>query len=59
MEKDIIHTLTKNFENSVQLTSDGVEFCLARDLQHLLGYVEWRNFQNAILKAKIACEVSG
>jgi DNA-damage-inducible protein D len=59
MEKDIIHTLTKNFENSVQLTSDGVEFWLARDLQHLLGYAEWRNFQNAILKAKIACEVSG
>ncbi len=59
MEKDIIHTLTKNFEKSVQLTSDGVEFWLARDLQHLLGYAEWRNFQNAILKAKIACEVSG
>ncbi|MDX9756775.1 MAG: DNA damage-inducible protein D, partial [Sulfurimonas sp.] len=27
--------------------------------QHLLGYTEWRNFQNAISKAKTACEVSG
>ncbi len=59
MEQDIIHTLTKDFEKFVQLTSDGVEFWLARDLKHLLGYAEWRNFQNAILKAKIACEVSG
>jgi DNA-damage-inducible protein D len=25
----------------------------------LLGYTEWRNFQNAISKAKTACEVSG
>lgn len=59
MEKDIIHSLTKDFEKSVQITSDGVEFWLARELQHLLGYAEWRNFQNSILKAKIACEVSG
>ncbi|MDD2699333.1 MAG: DNA damage-inducible protein D [Arcobacteraceae bacterium] len=58
MEKDIIHSLTKNFEKSVQITSDGVEFWLARDLQNLLGYTKWSNFQNVINKAKIACEVS-
>ena len=33
---------------------------LARDIQHLLGYGEWRNVNNsAISKAKTACEVSG
>jgi hypothetical protein len=33
---------------------------LARDIQHLLGYGEWRNFNNsAISKSKTACEVSG
>jgi DNA-damage-inducible protein D len=58
MEKDIIHSLTKDFEKSVQITSDGVEFWLARDLQNLLGYTKWSNFQNVINKAKIACEVS-
>ena len=30
-----------------------------RDLQHLLGYAEWRNFTAVINKAKTACEVSG
>jgi DNA-damage-inducible protein D len=32
---------------------------LARDLQHLLGYSEWRNFSAVLSKAKTACEVSG
>ncbi|DAB28773.1 MAG: DNA damage-inducible protein D [Sulfurimonas sp. RIFOXYD12_FULL_33_39] len=59
MEKELIHSLTQNFEDFVNKTDDGVEFWLARDLQHLLGYTEWRNFQNAISKAKTACEVSG
>jgi hypothetical protein len=57
---DIIHSLTSNFEAHAQQTETGVEYWLARDLQHLLGYAEWRNFnQSAISKAKSACEVSG
>ena len=36
-----------------------LSFALARDLQHLLGYAEWRNFTTAVTKAKTACEVSG
>ena len=59
IEKELIHSLTKNFEDFANQTDDKVEFWLARDLQHLLGYAEWRNFQNAISKAKTACEVSG
>jgi len=59
MEKQIIHKLTANFEDSSNKTSDGVEFWLARDLQHLLGYDTWRNFFYAISKAKTSCEVSG
>lgn len=58
MEKEIILSLTKNFEDFVQRTEDGVEFWLARDLQELLGYSKWSNFVNVIAKAKIACEVS-
>lgn len=38
---------------------EGVEVWLARDLQQLLGYAEWRNFQNVISKAKEACERAG
>lgn len=59
MEKQIIHKLTSNFENSSHKTSDGVEFWLARDLQHLLGYDTWRSFFNTISKAKTSCELSG
>lgn len=58
MKKEIIHKLTANFEDSSYKTSDGVEFWLARDLQHLLGYDKWDNFKNVISKAKTACEVS-
>ncbi|MCP4049848.1 MAG: DNA damage-inducible protein D [bacterium] len=58
MEKNIILSLTNNFESFVNTTDDGVEFWLARDLQHLLGYSKWDNFQNVISKAKTACELS-
>ena len=60
MKSDLIHSLTEDFEGHAQQTESGVEYWLARDLQHLLGYAEWRNFnQSAVSKAKTACEVSG
>jgi len=59
MEKETIHSLTTTFEAHAQQTEEGVEFWLARDIQHLLGYKEWRNFTLVINKAKTSCEVSG
>jgi DNA-damage-inducible protein D len=59
MKKDIVYKLTENFEDFLQITEEGIEFWLARDLQHLLGYGKWDNFQNVISKAKTACEISG
>lgn len=58
MKKQLIHKLTSNFEDSSHKTNDGVEFWLARDLQHLLGYDTWRSFFNAISKAKTSCDLS-
>ena len=58
MKNEMIQTLTESFEGHAQQTENGVEYWLARDLQHLLGYSEWRNFLSAITKAKTACEVS-
>jgi DNA-damage-inducible protein D len=58
LRKDIIIQLQKTFEDCAQET-DGVEFWLARDLQKLLEYDEWRNFIKVIEKAKIACANSG
>lgn len=59
MKTQLIHQLTANFEDLSHQTNDGVEFWLARDLQHLLGYDKWDNFKNIISKAKTACEISG
>jgi DNA-damage-inducible protein D len=58
MKTSIIQSLTDNFESHANKTSDGVEFWMARDLQHLLGYTKWDNFQSVISKAKTACEIS-
>ena len=59
MKNEMIHTLTESFEGHTQQTDNGVEYWLARDLQHLLGYSKWDNFLNVVSKAKTACEVSG
>lgn len=59
MKSPQIQTLTSSFEGHAQQTENGVEYWLARDLQHLLGYDKWDNFQSVISKAKTACEVSG
>jgi len=58
MQKDTINSLTDNFEAHAQQTENGIVYWLARDLQHLLGYTEWRNFTAVVTKAKTACEVS-
>lgn len=59
MKADIIRSLIETFEGHAQQTEGGVEYWLARDLQHLLGYTKWDNFLNVVSKAKTACEVSG
>ncbi|MFC1781395.1 DNA damage-inducible protein D [Planctomycetota bacterium] len=60
MEKDIIVKLHRNFEQSVYKDEQtGLEFWLARELQKLLNYDEWRNFLKVINKAKTACQNSG
>ncbi len=59
MRTDLVHAMTETFEGHAQQTDSGIEFWLARDLQHLLGYSKWDNFLNVVSKAKTACEVSG
>jgi DNA-damage-inducible protein D len=59
MKTDQILLLTTTFEAHAQQTEGGVEYWLGRDLQHLLGYAEWRNFSSVIGKGKTACEVAG
>ena len=58
MEKDTIIKLNKRFEEYAY-EQEGVEYWMARELQELLGYSDWRNFLNAINKAKDSCETTG
>ena len=58
MEKETIFKLNKSFEESAY-EQDGVEYWLARELQLLLGYSDWRNFLNAVEKAKESCKTTG
>ena len=59
MKTEQVQMLTETFEGHAQQTEGGVEYWLARDVQHLLGYTKWENFLNVVNKAKTACEVSG
>jgi DNA-damage-inducible protein D len=58
MKKELIATLRKKFEDAAYYEGD-VEYWVARDLQLLLGYDEWRNFEKVIDRAKESCENSG
>src|SRR3989338_10710847 len=58
MKKESITKLNKSFEEAAY-QEDGVEYWLARELQILLDYTEWRNFLQVIDKAKVTCKTSG
>ena len=58
MEKAIITKFNKTFEE-FDYEQDGVEYWMARDLQELLGYAEWRNFLHIIDKAIESCKTTG
>lgn len=47
------------FEAIKQLNSHGAEYWSARDLQVLLGYSQWRRFEQTIERAIASCETSG
>ncbi len=60
MKKELIVQLHASFEQLVHREEEsGVEFWLARDLQTVLGYDRWENFQKVVGKAVTACESSG
>jgi len=48
-----------SFEDLKKTNQYGVEYWSARELQSLLGYSQWRRFENAIQKAIESCKQSG
>jgi DNA-damage-inducible protein D len=60
MEQDIVRQLPGDFEKHVYVDQErGVEFWLARELQVLLGYTQWRSFEAVIEKAITSCINAG
>jgi DNA-damage-inducible protein D len=60
MKRELINKLHTTLEQLVHReTSTGTEFWLARDLQKVLGYVRWANFEKVVKKAIMACELAG
>lgn len=50
---------TPDFESIKQVNPNGQEYWSARDLAILLGYSQWRRFEETIQRAIVACEQSG
>lgn len=46
------------FDDIKYIDDNGAEFWYARELQQVLEYKEWRNFNKVIETAKIACKIS-
>lgn len=49
----------QGLEDKKRLTPNGAEYWMARDLQSMLGYASWENFESAIGRARMACESAG
>jgi DNA-damage-inducible protein D len=58
MKSEEIKNLFSQFE-AVASELEGVECWSARELQDLLGYSKWENFEKVIQKAKDACNIAG
>ncbi|WP_439558116.1 DNA damage-inducible protein D [Dyadobacter sp.] len=58
MKTEDITLLFKSFENAAS-EIEGIECWSARELQLLLGYAKWENFEKVVNKAKDACANAG
>ena len=58
MKTSEIRNLFERFEQAASVV-DKVECWSARELQSLLGYSKWENFEKVIVKAKESCENAG
>lgn len=69
MENDITNTpqeeittldeFIKKLEANAKKDENGIEYWSARDLQKVLGYSKWSNFENVIDRAKTSCQTFG
>ena len=56
---ELVKYSEQTFESIKHVNEYGEEYWLARELQPVLEYVQWRNFAEAVERAKLACKNSG
>jgi DNA-damage-inducible protein D len=59
MEREKIDSLKNKFDNIIHKTEENFEFWNARELQELLGYKRWENFETTINRAITSCKTTG
>ena len=58
-DKNLVPMGSKSFEDLKKVNEHGAEYWSARALQPLLGYTQWRGFEDAIKRAITSCKQSG
>ena len=56
---ELVKYSEQTFESIKHIDEYGEEYWLARELQSVLEYAQWRRFSDAIERAKLACKNSG
>ena len=56
---ELVKYSEQTFESIKHINEYGEEYWLARELQPVLEYVQWRNFAEAVERAKLACKTVG
>ena len=57
--EEVVQYSEQTFESIKHINENGQEYWLARDLMPVLEYGQWRRFNEAIDRAKLACQKSG
>jgi len=58
-DKNLISMGSKSFEDLKKINEYGAEYWSAREIQPLLGYTQWRRFEDAVKRAITSCKSSG
>jgi DNA-damage-inducible protein D len=56
---DTLDSVIKALEQRKRMAPNGEDYWMARDIQAILGYDRWENFEGVIEKSKMACESAG
>jgi DNA-damage-inducible protein D len=54
-----LDSVVKALDGAKRIAPNGEEYWMARDIQSIMGYTNWENFEGVIEKARTACETSG